>query len=185
MVAHHARRQASAASAEPLEQVVLLRPIRSSDAGKLLTIFDGMSTQSRWLRFLTSKRQLMPNELRYFTEVDHHDHEAIVAIDLCSGRGLGVARFIRLADDPESADVAVAVVDAWHGRGLGRALLSQVSERAREEGIQRFAATVSAQNAAVVGLLQHASLVRPPVWASGTVEYEIDLSTSAPLAEAS
>jgi GNAT superfamily N-acetyltransferase len=172
-------------SAETLKEAVLLRPIRRSDAGKLLTIFDGMGTQSRWLRFLTPKRHLLPNELRYFTEVDHHNHEALLAVNLRDGRGLGVARFIRLADDPESAEIAVAVVDAWHGRGLGRALLSQLSERAREEGVRRFVATVSAQNAAVVGLLKGASLVRPSVSTSGTIDCAIDISTAPALAEAS
>jgi GNAT superfamily N-acetyltransferase len=172
-------------SAVTLEQAVLLRPIRRSDAGQLLAIFDGMGTQSRLLRFLTPKPRLLPHELRYFTEVDHHDHEAIVAVGLRDRRGLGVARFVRLADDPESADVAVAVVDAWHRRGLGRALLSQLSERAREEGIRRFVATVSARNVAVAGLLQGASLVRPPVRESGTIQYEIDISAPAAWAEAS
>ena len=162
-----------------LEQAVQLRPIRPSDAGELLAIFNGMSTQSRWLRFLTAKPRLLPRELRYFTEVDHHSHEAIIALGLRDGRGLGVARFVRLPDDPACADVAVAVVDAWHGRGLGRALLSQLVERAREEGVHRFAASVSAENTAMTGLLKGASLVRRPVRESGTIEYEIDISTSA------
>ena len=162
-----------------LEQAVQLRPIRPSDAGELLAIFNGMSTQSRWLRFLTAKPRLLPRELRYFTEVDHHDHEAIIALGLRDGRGLGVARFVRLRDDPACADVAVAVVDSWHGHGLGRALVSQLVERAREEGVHRFAATVSAQNAAITGLLKGASLVRRPVREFDTIEYEIDISTSA------
>jgi len=162
-----------------LEQAVQLRAIRPSDAGELIAIFDGLSNQSRWLRFLAAKPRLLPRELRYFTEVDHHDHEAIIALGRRDGRGLGVARYVRLLDDPACADVAVAVVDAWHGRGLGRALLSQLVERARDEGVHRFAATVSAQNTAMTGLLQGASLARPPVREFGTIEYEIDISTSA------
>ena len=111
-----------------MEQAVQLRPIQASHAPKLLDIFNGMSAHSRWLRFLAAKPRLLPHELRYFTEVDHHDHEAIIALGLRDRRSLGVARFVRLEADPECADVAIAVIDAWHGRGVGRALLAELSQ---------------------------------------------------------
>ena len=170
-------------SALRMEPAVQLRPIRSSDAPKLLDIFNGMGTHSRWLRFLAAKPRLLPHELRYFTEVDHHNHEAIVALGLPDRHGLGVARFVRFKADPECADVAVAVVDVWHG--IGRALLTQLSQRAREEGVERFVATVSAQNAAVLALLQSAALVRPPVREFGTIEYEVDISSPTAWSQAS
>lgn len=54
--------------------------------------------------------------LRYLTDIDHHDHEALVALDL-GGRGVGVARYIRHPADPQAAEPAVAIVDDWHRRG--------------------------------------------------------------------
>ena len=69
---------------------------------------------------------------------------------------MGVARYIRLTGRPQTAEVAVTVVDGWQGRGLGTELLTQLSGRARQEGIRRFIAVTSAGNAAAAGLLRTA-----------------------------
>src|SRR5437879_2699205 len=83
-----------------------------------------------------------PGKLRYCTDTDHHDHEALGALDQTEGRGVGVARYVRDAADPHSAEIAVTIVDDWQGRGLGTELLAQLSGRARAEGIRRFTALV-------------------------------------------
>ena len=61
---------------------------------------------------------------------------------------------MRWPEAPDSAEVAVAVVDDWQGRGLGSALLEELTERAGEEGIERFTATVLAENRQVIELLR-------------------------------
>jgi GNAT superfamily N-acetyltransferase len=81
--------------------------------------------------------------LAYLTEVDHHDHEALVAFDDCSSEGVGVAWYVRV--DGATAEAAVTVADDWQGRGLGTALTSMLAERALEEGIDRFTAVVLAE----------------------------------------
>jgi RimJ/RimL family protein N-acetyltransferase len=155
---------------------VLVRPVRPADAPLLAEGFARLSAESRRLRFLTDKVELTPAELRYFTEVDHHDHEALGALSLVDGRGLGVARFIRDPDDPESAEVAITVVDAWQRRGLGTELLRLLTERARAEGVHRFTAMVAADNDAVVGLLTTLGAeVRTTSHEPGAVDYEIVL----------
>ena len=47
---------------------VLVRQVRSADAALLADGFDRLSTASRWMRFLTPKKELSPAELSYFTE---------------------------------------------------------------------------------------------------------------------
>jgi len=153
---------------------VLIRQVRSTDAPLLADGFARLSPRSRWTRFLGTKTTLSAAELRYFTEVDHHDHEAIGALSAADGRGVGIARYIRDANDPQAAEIAVTVVDDWQGRGLGTELLSRLSGRARHSDIQRFTALVAAENVAVAGLARKlgACLVgRGP----GTVEYEVAL----------
>jgi hypothetical protein len=54
--------------------------------------FQRLSSESRRSRFLGLKTELSATEVRYFTDVDHHDHEALVAISLVDGRGVGIAR---------------------------------------------------------------------------------------------
>jgi RimJ/RimL family protein N-acetyltransferase len=154
---------------------VLIRPVRSEDASLLADGFARLSPESRQRRFLRRKDGLSAAELRYFTDVDHHDHEALGALERTGGRGVGVARYVRDADDPHAAEIAVTVVDEWQGRGLGTELLAQLSGRARAEGIRRFTAVASADNTVVAALLRSASaeLVRRE---HGTVEYEITLT---------
>ncbi len=85
--------------------------------------------------------------------MDHRDHEAFVAFDRVSGEGVGVARFVRL-DDPEAAEVAVAVADDWQGRGVGTVLLSRLADRARALGVRRFRASLMADNRRMRELLE-------------------------------
>jgi len=72
---------------------VLIRPVRPVDAPLLADGFARLSARSRQLRFLTPKKDLSPTELRYLTDVDHHDHEALGALNHPGGRGVGVAGF--------------------------------------------------------------------------------------------
>ena len=153
---------------------VLIRQVHSADAPLLADGFARLSARSRQLRFLTPKKELSPAELRYFTDVDHHDHEALGALDYADGRGVGIARYVRDADDPQAAEIAVTIIDDWQGRGLGTELVAQLSERARSEGIRRFTALVAADNPAMAGLLRNvrADIIRRE---RGAVQYEITL----------
>jgi GNAT superfamily N-acetyltransferase len=122
---------------------VLIRQVRADDAALLADGFARLSEQSRQMRFLAAKNILTPAELRYLTEVDHHDHEALGALADGTDLGVGIARYIRDNRDPRSAEVAVTVVDDWQRRGLGTELLNRLSDRARKEGIGRFTALVA------------------------------------------
>jgi N-acetylglutamate synthase-like GNAT family acetyltransferase len=108
---------------------VFVRPIRPQDREVLTKAFARLGEQSRYQRFFSPINELSESELRYFTEVDHHDHEALVAFDAETGDGVGVARFVRL-DDGTSAEAAVTVIDEWQGRGVGTALVAAVERLA-------------------------------------------------------
>jgi RimJ/RimL family protein N-acetyltransferase len=156
---------------------VLIRPVRGADAPLLADGFARLSAASRQMRFLGVKKELSAAELRYFTDVDHHDHEALAALDRDGGHGVGIARYVRDADDPQAAEIAVTIVDDWQGRGLGTELLAQLSDRARSEGIRRFTALADAGNAAVAVLLRNAG-ARLVGRGRGTVEYEITIAAA-------
>ncbi len=132
---------------------VTLRPISPGDKPLLTAAFERLSEESRYRRFFTIRSELSAAELDYLVDVDHRDHEAIVAIDPCGGEVLGVARYIRLPGEGEIAEVAVTVVDDWQRRGLGRALLARLTYRARQEGVRRFSALVQSDNQASLELL--------------------------------
>ena len=150
-----------------------MRPIEPDDKDGLHAAFERLSEQSRYQRFLTPLSELSDSQLRYLTEVDHRDHEALVASEP-DGTIVGVARFVRL-DDPSRAEAAVTVIDDWQGRGLGTALTQLLAERAREEGLERFTALLLAGNEQMHDVL--ASLGPSHVISrdAGTVKIEVEL----------
>jgi GNAT superfamily N-acetyltransferase len=155
---------------------IAVRPITPADRGALQDGFDRLGPESRYTRFLAPMGRLSASQLKYLTDVDHHDHEALVAYEPSDRTdGIGVARFVRLSEDPGAAEFAVTVADDWQGRGVGTALLTLLADRAREEGIDRFRGLMLARNEPVqnlVGLFgEPRVLAREP----GTIEVEVDL----------
>ena len=157
---------------------VTIRPVSPADRDTLRTGFERLSEQSRYRRFLTPLGSLSEAQLDYLTDVDHRDHEALVAVSP-GGEGIGVARFVRSLGDPRSAEFAIAVVDDWQGRGVGKALLTALltalSQRAREEDVHRFTATVLSQNRGVLQLLGRLGDVRVRSQGGGTLELAVEL----------
>jgi hypothetical protein len=77
-----------------------IRQGHSSDKELLLRGFERLSDESRYQRFLAPLPKLSEAMLQGLIDVDHHDHEAIVALDE-SGEGIGVARYVRNPDRPD------------------------------------------------------------------------------------
>lgn len=136
---------------------VLIRPIRAGDKRLLQEGIQRLSPQSRYLRFLHYLERLTAAELRYLTEIDYRDHFAWVAISLDQPDqiGLGVARYIRDKTRPTQAEAAVAVIDDYQGRGLGRLLLTRLADSARENGVDAFIAYLAPESPVVNHLLQN------------------------------
>jgi GNAT superfamily N-acetyltransferase len=154
---------------------VLIRPIRPSDKSLLVDGLHRLSPESRYRRFFSPVPKLGASQLRYLTEVDHHAHEALVALDPRTGAGVGVARFIRSSADPAVAEIAIAVVDDWQGRGLGTELLHELAARAREEGVRRFSALVLERNTPMLHVLRDLGDVHVLDREQGVVELLMDL----------
>ena len=121
-----------------------------------------------------AKGSLSAKELAYLTEIDHVDHEAIGARDAETGEGIGVARYVRLPQ-PEVAEAAVAVVDEWQHRGLGSELLERLTARARENGVERFHASLFAMNHAMLALFEELGEVEVQHVGEGRIEIDVDL----------
>ena len=134
-----------------------LRPIAPEDKPLLVAVFQRLSKQSRYRRFSRSLGELSPPMLAYFTDVDNSDREAIIAVEPGLGQPLGVARYVRLRDDPEAAEVAVAVIDDWQRCGVASALLTELSRRAQDAGVRRFVALVRADNRDALALFRRVS----------------------------
>jgi GNAT superfamily N-acetyltransferase len=156
------------------ESTVTARPVRRDDKALLQDFLERLSPQSRYRRFLSAMTRLSDGMLRYLTEIDHHDHEGLIAL-APDGHAVGVARFIRLPDDWHAAEAAVTVADDWQGLGLGSALTGLLANRARQEGIERFTAVMLADNHHMFDVFGEVGPVRVTGHSSGTIEVETAL----------
>ncbi len=126
--------------------------LAAGDTSTVRDVFDGLGPESRYLRYHGVKPQLSEQEVRYFSEVDHHDHEAVVAV--AGTEPVGIAFYVRRHDDVRAADVAVEVVDEWHRQGIGSRLLRTLARRAREEHVDRLYGTILQSNVAMMETLR-------------------------------
>jgi RimJ/RimL family protein N-acetyltransferase len=157
---------------------VLIEPIRPEHRQALERGFERLSDRSRYTRFLAPMERLSPSMLTYLTEVDHDDHEALVAFDCASGELVGVARYVRT--DGNSAEAAVTVLDDWQGRGLGTGLTSLLAERALDHGVDRFTAVLLAENREMIALLESLGHVTVTRREAGTLEVDVPLEADRP-----
>ncbi len=125
---------------------IRMRPVRAEDRDEFVAAFEGLSATSRYTRFMTPMVHLTDAEVAYFLDVDHQDHEAIVATDEASGDRIGIGRYVRDPERPERAEIAITVADEWQGRGVGTALLGRLAELAIDRGIMVFTAEMLGTN---------------------------------------
>jgi GNAT superfamily N-acetyltransferase len=161
--------------------VVIIRPVAPSDRCLFAEGFERFGPESRMSRFLGAKSGLSEKDLDFFTNVDHERHEALGAIDAERGVGAGVARMVRGENgDPRTAEAAVAVTDEWQGRGLGTALLERLAARARELGIERFAAVLRTDNRAMMALFQRVGGVHIRERDANVLTIDVELPVDLP-----
>jgi RimJ/RimL family protein N-acetyltransferase len=127
-----------------------IRAIEPADKKRLADGFQRLSPQSRYRRFFSQKNTLTVEELQRLTEFDGDEHFALAAFEVSplgdDGDVVGVARFIRLPEDPDTAELAIAVTDDRQGRGIGRQLLQRLLAVASERGVKRIRCYVLADN---------------------------------------
>lgn len=154
--------------------VILVRPIRADDKGRLAAAFERLSEESRTRRFLSPVKSLNAERLAYFTEVDHDEHVALVALDP-GNRMVGVARYARDPRAPDVAEAAVVVIDDWQRRGVGSCLLRHLVDRARAGGVRAFRIVARADNRQAISLFAALGEERRIRSGDGLVELEIAL----------
>ncbi len=137
---------------------VEIRPIRADDKARLAAGHARLSPESQRRRYLAAKPRLTAADLRYLTEIDGHDHVALVAVFAERPELIvAVGRFVRLAGDPEAAEFAIVVGDELQGQGLGSHLAELLAERAVAEGVKRFTATTETDNEPAQRLIRRIS----------------------------
>lgn len=158
---------------------VRTRALRPDEAWVVREVFAGLSPESVYRRFHAPLHRLSAGMVAHLTAVDGTTHVAVVAEARSHDgwRPVGIGRLARAAE--QTAEVAVAVVDDFQGRGIGRMLLTELRDVAPRLGYREVLAWVLLANEPALGLL-HAVFTGATTRQDGdTVEFR------APLAGAS
>lgn len=161
-----------------------VRPIGPDDRDALTAFYGGLSPDSLEARFHGAGPGVAGTVATRFCGPDHEHREGIVAIVTGdTGRPVVIGHLCLEPSTPGEVEMAIAVADAWHRRGVGRALLAAGIAWARRHGLARMRASMRADNAAVIGLVRSMGL---PVWFDwadgGVVEVVIPLDVEVPRA---
>jgi RimJ/RimL family protein N-acetyltransferase len=149
---------------------ILLRPITAADRACLIQAWPHLSEQSRYLRFFAPIRDLSDKQLDYLTDLDQRDHVAWGALHPADDElsGIGVGRFIRMKEEPHTAEIAITMIDPYQQRGVGSVLFALMYLRAMEEEVTTLRAFLLPKNQPLTQRLQALG---------GEVEHENGTST--------
>lgn len=159
---------------------LLLRPIRPEDAMSVQALVRGMSSQSRYFRFMHAINELSPLLVARFTRLDYDRQMSFVAVaDEASSELIGVSRY-SMNSDRTVGEFALSIADHWQSHGLGKALMNVLIEHARSRGLQRLLGTVLRDNEAMIHLMQALEFTGS-VSADdpGTLDFTLELDSGA------
>jgi acetyltransferase len=156
---------------------VTIRRIRPGDADALEQFYGELSRDDRVARFLGVAPSLGHARSETFCTTDHEHREGFVAVSReRSGAQRIVGHLCMEPDDVGSAEMAIAVADAFQGRGIGGRLLKAAVTWARGAGLRRLDATAFVTNSRIVSLLRSLGLPVVVDWQGGsTCEMSVDL----------
>ncbi|MGO9973061.1 MAG: GNAT family N-acetyltransferase [Solirubrobacteraceae bacterium] len=179
-------RPTGAREPEPLIRDVLLRDgstlrLRSPtpvDFDDIKEFFDGLSPDSRYLRFHGYVRSDFA--ARAAVDADGRDRLALIARH--DNRVVAVAGFDGLRE-PCAAEVAFAVADDFQHRGTGTRMLEQLAEIAAERGITRFDAEVMFSNQPMLGVFESVGFGVRRRGSSGELTVSLDITPTKSVRE--
>ena len=128
-----------------------VRPIRPDDEPALSRFFAALSLESRVFRFFAAVANADASVKR-MVDVDYSTRYGIVALGGAQREIVGHAMYVAI--EPGMAELALAVADAYQGRGLGTILLGQLAEAAADAGIQVLEAVVRPENHRMLEVLR-------------------------------
>jgi RimJ/RimL family protein N-acetyltransferase len=160
-------------------ELVDFRPVKQNDKETIQKGMLALSSKSRYFRFFSPILKLSDTQLHDFTEIDQQNHVAWIALghDEPEDRGLGIARFIRIQNQPEIAEFGVVVIDSYQQRGLGTILLAVLHRMASINRIDKLRGYVLADNSVMSNWLGRLGAVA--VYENGL--YRMDLSVKGHL----
>jgi acetyltransferase len=133
-----------------------IRPIRPEDAEIEQAFVRDLSPKAKYFRFMQALRELTPEMLIRFTQIDYDREMAFIAVLEQDGKELevGVARYATNPDG-ESCEFALVVDDEWQHKGIGSRLMTILMTTAKARGFKTMEGEILADNRQMLNLVDH------------------------------
>ena len=138
---------------------VLFRPVKISDEPLLKDFFYALSDQSMYRRFMSPRKDVPHHQLQDHIIIDYSKQMAVLATVNPDEKEeiVGLGQFSIVAST-HTAEVALAVKDAYQHRGVGTELLSYLIYLAQNQGLLGFTAEVLMENRPMLHVFQKTGL---------------------------
>jgi acyl-CoA synthetase (NDP forming)/GNAT superfamily N-acetyltransferase len=151
---------------------VEIREVTPADADEVRAMHEQLSPANSYFRFFSFSPHAPEREARRLTRPSGLDHAALLA--LLSGELVGVASY-EATGKPGVAEVAFAVADDMHGRGIATLLLEHLVSLARQRHLTTFTAETLPENMAMLGVFAEAGLQVSRRFTDGVIELTMPL----------
>jgi acyl-CoA synthetase (NDP forming)/GNAT superfamily N-acetyltransferase len=162
--------------------IMTIRPAGPGDYEAVKRLHEAMSPDNLYLRFFSMSRVAAENEARRVCREGGPDHGALLG--LLGEELVGVASY-ELIPGLQTAEIALAVADGMHERGIATLLLEHMVSLARARGVRVLTAEALPENSAVLRLLADSGLAVRRKSGSGIVELSMPVPQNTALGEAS
>ena len=162
---------------------VRIRLVRPTDKACIQSGFQRLTEKSRYQRFLSFRPQLTSDQLKFLTEIDNIRHLAIGAADMSQADrpGIAIARYIQIQDEPDVAEVAITVIDAYQNKGLGGKLTEMIMQLARQNGFHKLGGYVLENNIRMLSIFRR---LGAHIHWEGTAQLRVEIDLSETLERA-
>ena len=155
---------------------VSIRELSPRDVDAVRELHHGMSPDNLYLRFFGISPSAAEEVAARLCREPDRDHAALGA--WLADELIGIAEYER-TDEPDAAEIALAVADRMHNRGVGTLLLEHMVSLARSRGLREFHAETLPQNVAMLRVFACAGLPVHRRATRGVIEVTLPLTDDA------
>lgn len=133
--------------------VLAMRPIHERDGLRIANALEGLSAETRRLRFLIPVKKIPDAFVPGLTDADPATHYGVIVVRQVGKEEVTIAGArIVAGDEPGAWEFALLVGDAWQGKGVGRQMLTALIEEAVRRKLKRLIGNISADNRRMLAL---------------------------------
>jgi acyl-CoA hydrolase/GNAT superfamily N-acetyltransferase len=153
---------------------LLLRPVSIRDEPLLKDFFYSLSDQSLYRRFMSQRKDMPHERLQEFVVIDYSKEMVILAVIPRGEQELivGIGQY-SILESTNTADVALAVRDEYHNRGIGTELLQYLANLAKRQGLRGFTAEVLLENKQMLRVFEKSGFDMHKTLSSGVYELQM------------